>query len=83
MVSDCSERPPKYLEASHRRSERAAHQFWESKWASKFVTRHPCLPRDSRRRMVPIGFRGDCGGFNGHDSRCTSKWNSLLAAGRT
>ena len=64
-------------------AEHAAHQFWESISASQFVTRHPHLPRDSWHRIVSIGFHGDGGGVNKHDSLHTFNWNSLLATGRT
>ena len=47
------------------------------------MTRHPHLPRDSWHRIVPIGFHGDGGGVNKHDSLHTFNWNSLLATGRT
>lgn len=61
----------------------AAQQFWDSIAHTDFVRRHPFLPSDAWRDIIPLGFHGDGGGFNKHDSLYTLSWNSLLAVGQT
>jgi hypothetical protein len=49
----------------------------------RFCEKHPFLPRRAWATSVPIGFHGDGGGFNKHDSLYALSWNSLVSRGAT
>lgn len=61
----------------------ACRQYWESVADTDFVRQHPFLPRSHWDFIIPVGFHGDGGGFNNHDSLYGLAWNSLLAHGQT
>ena len=61
----------------------AALEFWQSMEQSDFVQKHPFLPRDSWKSIIPLGFHGDAGAHSNYDSIYCFNWNSLLSEGAT
>ena len=61
----------------------AALEFWQSMEQSDFVQKHPFLPRDSWKSIIPLGFHGDAGAHSKYDSIYCFNWNSLVCDGAT
>ena len=62
---------------------RGCQEFWHQLRGSEFLKQHPFMPPEIWSKTIPIGFHGDGGGFNKHDSLYGLSWNSLVSDGRT
>ena len=58
-------------------------EFWNGIRESEVVKNHPFLPSEIWPATIPLGFHGDGGSFNKHDSLFCFSWNSLVTSGRT